>query len=261
MKAQGSDGLSRGNLITGVMAGKKMIDFIPIQLTALERSADLKTWLCSWLPPSVEFLEAKDWFIRGHDIVPGGYSTNCDGMKIPTTKSGTFVWSPPPIIGDVAVEELRKARHKRQQSMHVFIIPRLMQPFWRKQLYKAADLVLSLPPGHLYWPVNMFEPLTIAIIFPFIRHKPWQLRGCTRLMDLGRTLSEVWKEDSRLEGPLLRELSSFHREVSALSRDLACTMLYSVRPGSVSNIESRKRRRSELEEGSSEGEVHGSKKL
>ena len=93
MKAQGSDGLSRGNLTTGVMAGKKMIDFIPIQLTALERSADLKTWLCSWLPPSVEFLEAKDWFIRGHDIVPGGYSTNCDGMKIPTTKSGTFVWA------------------------------------------------------------------------------------------------------------------------------------------------------------------------
>ncbi|GFH49897.1 hypothetical protein CTEN210_06373 [Chaetoceros tenuissimus] len=255
MKAQGSDGLSRGNLTTGVMAGKKMIEFIPIHLTALERSSDLESWLRSWLPGEVEFLEAKDWFIRGHDIVPGGYSTNCDGMKIPTTKPGTFVWSPPPIIGDVAVEELRKARHKRQRSMHVFIIPRLMQPFWRKQLYKAADLVISLPPGHSAWPVNMFEPLTIGFLFPFLRHKPWQLRGCTRLLDLGRTLSEVWKENTGFEGPLLRELSFFHREVSALSRDLACKMLYSVRPGSVSSSESRKRRRSELEEGCPEGEI------
>ena len=145
--------------------------------------------------------------------------------------------------------------------MHIFIIPRLMQPFWRKQLYKAADLIISLPPGHPAWPANMFEPLTIAFLFPFLRHKPWQLRGCTRLLDVGRSLSEVWKEDPGIEGPLLRELSTFHREVSALPRDLACKMLYSVRSRPVPSGESRKRRRSALEEGCPEGEVHGSEEL
>ena len=37
MKEQGSDGLSRGNLNVGVMAGKVMLDFVPIHQTCLER--------------------------------------------------------------------------------------------------------------------------------------------------------------------------------------------------------------------------------
>jgi len=39
MKAQGPDGLSRGNLDVGVMAGTAMLNFVPIHLDAFERSA------------------------------------------------------------------------------------------------------------------------------------------------------------------------------------------------------------------------------
>ena len=36
-----------------------------------------------------------------------------------------------------------------------------MQLYWRKQLYKAADVVITLPPGHPAWPLEMFEPLSL----------------------------------------------------------------------------------------------------
>ena len=38
-----------------------------------------------------------------------------------------------------------------------------MTPLWRKHLFKAADLVVVLPPGHVAWPVEMSEPLTCLI--------------------------------------------------------------------------------------------------
>ena len=64
-----------------------------------------------------EFLEPKQWFDRGHDIQE--FVLNDDGFEIPRYKAGTFVWAPPPAAADVAIQELRKARHKRQQSLHV----------------------------------------------------------------------------------------------------------------------------------------------
>ena len=70
MKVQGSDGLSRGNLNVGVMAGKRMLEFIPIHLTALERSSTLKPWLETFIGNEVEWLLPYEWLNRGHD----GYS-------------------------------------------------------------------------------------------------------------------------------------------------------------------------------------------
>ncbi len=48
MKVQGSDGLSRGNLNVGVMAGKAMMEFVPIHLGAIERYDGKKEWIESW---------------------------------------------------------------------------------------------------------------------------------------------------------------------------------------------------------------------
>jgi len=48
MKAQGSDGLSRGNLNVGVMAGRSMLDFVPTHLNAFERSSTLLLWIKTW---------------------------------------------------------------------------------------------------------------------------------------------------------------------------------------------------------------------
>ena len=56
MIAQGSDGLSIGNISEGVMKGIPMDDFIPLNKSALERSISLKTWLESWADGNLEFL-------------------------------------------------------------------------------------------------------------------------------------------------------------------------------------------------------------
>jgi hypothetical protein len=127
MKDQGSDGLSCGNVNVGVMAGKKMIDFVSIHLDALERSTTLKPWLDSFVDKKTEYLTPKDWFIRGHDIDESKCKFNSDRLKLPCISSGSYIWTPPPCAAEAAIEQLRKARHKRQNSQHLFIVPRLME--------------------------------------------------------------------------------------------------------------------------------------
>ena len=63
--------------------------------------------------------------MEDHDII--GYSRNGDGVNIPLLKSDSFVWSPPVAAADVVVEELRRARNKRQSSFHTFIFPKRMK--------------------------------------------------------------------------------------------------------------------------------------
>jgi hypothetical protein len=44
MQSQGTDGLSRADFNTGVMAGRKMLDYVPICRTGFERSSSLQEW-------------------------------------------------------------------------------------------------------------------------------------------------------------------------------------------------------------------------
>jgi hypothetical protein len=260
MKEQGSDGLSRGNLNVGVMAGKRMIDFVPIHLTAFERSATLEPWLKTFIGESAEILEPRDWFRRGHDLVESSWEINSDGMKLPIVRQGTYIWAPQPCAAETAVEQLRMARHKRQMSKHLFIVPRLMSPTWRKHLHKAADLILTLKPGHKAWPCCMLEPLTLAFVFPFIRHKPWQLRGSVQLLALGRELSRVWSTDAGGEGPLLRELWSYQERLESLPSKLASKLLFSESINFVSHCNPRKRRRGKMEKEEGGKEISKRKK-
>ena len=134
MIAQGADGLSRGNLTEGVMRGDDMLHFIPIHQTALERRPQLKNWLESWVSEDVEFLEPKDWFVRGHGLVEGEFETNIDNMIWPQMRQGKFIWAPAPAAAGVCVQELRQARHTNQEATHLSVVPRLMEPLWRKDL-------------------------------------------------------------------------------------------------------------------------------
>ena len=248
MIAQGSDGLSRGNVSEGVMRGTPMADFIPLNETALERSSTLKEWLQTWTTDELEFLEPRDWFIRGQDIVEGEREINTDGFSWPTYQKGTFVWTPPPAAAEAMLEEVRKARHRRTESTHIILVPRLMAPSWRKHLNKVSDIVLSLPAGHLAWPSDMHEPLTIGIVFPFIRHKPWRLRGTPLLLELERQLRKVWKTQQGTEGPLLRKLWSLPRKLAGLSQKLVWKLLRSAQGVGVPSCTTGKRRRVEMEE-------------
>jgi hypothetical protein len=73
MIAQGTDGVSRGLLTEGVTTGVDMLSFIPLHLSALERSPQLKPWVKSWLGDDTEFLTPEQWFSRGHGINGGSY--------------------------------------------------------------------------------------------------------------------------------------------------------------------------------------------
>ena len=64
MMAQGTDGLSRGDMLTGVFGGKTMLDFVPLHLLAFKRSSDLLPWVQWWYPTGkvLEILDPVDWF-------------------------------------------------------------------------------------------------------------------------------------------------------------------------------------------------------
>jgi hypothetical protein len=118
--------------------------------------------------------------------------------------------------------------------MHLIVVPHLMHPHWRKQLYKASDHVLSLPVGHSAWGTKMFEPLTLAFVFPFLSFRPWQLYGSVQLLELGRELSQVCVcvcggggGDTRREGPILQKLWTFQESVASMSAELAWKVLQS----------------------------------
>lgn len=161
------------------MKGNPITNYIPLHLSALDREPALKEWLLSFITPSVgkskvEFLDYAGWFDRGHDIRGG--KKNLDGVWIPHAVSGTFVWAPPPAAALLAVEQLRQAQLKCEQSTHFFLIPRLMMPEWRRQLFCVLDLFIELLFDDI-WQQNVHhEPLIIAFVFPFLSSQPWQLK-------------------------------------------------------------------------------------
>jgi hypothetical protein len=248
MIKQGTDGLSRGNFTEGSMKGKSVIEYIPFNLTALERSPTLKPWLDSWTGNALEVLTPEGWFTRGHDLIDDDEGRNVEGLWLPSYQSGKYLWSPAPAAAAAAVEELRKSRHKRTCSTHVFIVPRLMSPLWRKHLFKAADLVLVLPQGHPAWPDDMLEPLTIAFCFPYLTHSPWQLKRSKVLLEMGRSVHGVWNSDGSSEGSLLRELWELPSRLENMSEVVARALLQGKPSPEVSHRSAGKRRGSEMEE-------------
>ena len=226
MIVQGTDGLSRGDMLEGVMAGTDMLDFVPINKSAIEVQPELKDWLKSWLPSDqvIDFLTPAQWFTRGHDIV--GYSTNDEGIDVPILKSGIFVWAPPPAVADVAIKELRRARHKRQSSLHVFVCPRLMKPLWFKLAYRAADLMFVVKPVHSFWSQDRYEPLMLFVCFPFLRHQPWQLRSTPPLLEMARLLQQVQESGEPTFRYLLQQLFILTGKLSTMSAGMVRQMLY-----------------------------------
>jgi hypothetical protein len=155
MIKEGTDGVSRGQLREGVTLGKSMLSFIPLNEDPLDRSPKLKALIKSWAGDVSEFLVPEDWFERGHDHQSGSMDTG--GFWSPSVATGTFIWTLPRGAAEAALEELRKACLKWQRSTHLIVCPKLLTPEWLKQLYKACNLVLSIPAGTAdYWPDEMF---------------------------------------------------------------------------------------------------------
>mmetsp|Transcript_24077 Transcript_24077/g.36570 ORF Transcript_24077/g.36570 Transcript_24077/m.36570 type:complete len:345 (-) Transcript_24077:208-1242(-) len=183
MIAQGDDGLSRSDLNAGVLAGKNMLEFLPLHQGALERFPALEKWVRTWCGNDTITLSPEDWFVRGHNIV--GFERDVEDLfDVLVIKAGTFLWSSPPWAALPCLEELRKARIKRHKSLHIVLISKLAKLMWQKMLYKLSDVVLDLPANLPFWSESMHEHLLIGLLFPYIRYDPWCLRGTPKMYQL-----------------------------------------------------------------------------
>jgi hypothetical protein len=225
MIGQGSDGLSRGNLTEGIMLGRSLLSYVPLGESALSREPGLESWIKSWAGNNLEVLDPEGWFERGQGIQ--GYRRDSSGRLSPHYSEGTFLWCPPPAAAQVAAEELRRSRHKREHSCHVFVCPRLMTNLWRKLVLKEADFVFEVPVGASVWRRDMHEPLLIAVCLPFIPHSPWKLSNTPVLLGMARKLRSVWQEPTGDPRVILRELFELQRRVRTLPPKLVRRVLYS----------------------------------
>ena len=97
---------------------------------------------------------------------------------------------------------------------------------WLKQLYTASDVVFELKPGKQYWPTDMYEPLLIGIAFPFIRSKPWQLRGTPKMYDMARQVRSMSADANLDKGDLLRKFCRAMWSLDSLPSDVVSRLLY-----------------------------------
>jgi len=227
MIAQGTDGCSRGFLMEGVMAGQDMFQFVDLGKSAVERHPPLLDWIRSWTSrKDLEPLTPEGWFEEGHGITGG--SLDRQGVWIPNhgPKNEMFLWTPPPVAADAALEELAKARHKRTDTYHVVAIPRLMAPRWRRLFNKVCDFSFVVSPGSTFWPADMFEPLWIGILLPFTHHRPWCFKRAPLLVELGRELRPMLLTREADARNLLWKLLQLPKRVAPLSERMACELLH-----------------------------------
>jgi len=153
MIKQGMDSLSRGDHSQGSMNRELMRSFIPLHLTAFERSQDLLKWMKMVTKGmGVRYLKPLEWFKNYHDF-------------------GNFVWAPPPVAGEVVVEQLAKSRWKQPEGLHLIVLPRLMIGRWQRHLARGSDFVFKLDLAP--WDLSVCcEPLLIFICLPYRSHNP-----------------------------------------------------------------------------------------
>jgi hypothetical protein len=240
MIAQGTDGLSRGILLEGVVRGEDMLSFVNIARTALERHPGLLNYVKSWVDPVLgtsKNLTTKELFQEGHGITGGEEESK--GMWIPRLAADgkAYIQVPPPIIADVALEECAKAIHKKTDAYHIFLIPRLYSPLWMCMFYKLSDIVFKIPPGSRHWPSAMHEPLFVGISLPLLPKNPWSLRGTPLLVELERQLRQVLSSHEEDGGNILRKLLRTPRQVACVLEDVARKMLRMSGPGQVPSEE------------------------
>jgi hypothetical protein len=128
MISQGTDGLSRGDMLTGVTGGAGMLTFIPLALTAVERQPELMEWVDSW------------WGTGNNSwLTPEGWYAG-------SSRIGTYVWCPPPAAADEALEQLCKCHLKRPGGVaNIFIVPRLLTSRWRKRGFRVGTFSFTIP--------------------------------------------------------------------------------------------------------------------
>jgi hypothetical protein len=220
MKATGVDGLSRGDLTEGVLAGVDPFSFLPFNLGADERSKGaVSSWVRSWWRTK----KGEDW--GGLPLEEVTAETMFELKDLKTAR----LWLVAPAVMETALELFCEDRMAHPQWPHVFVIPRLMTHMWRKDLGKDADVLFTIPAGANFWASGQFEPLIVAIVFPLAHVPrytgPWLVKGTDEgaryeraltdgfkgndtgeLHELGGSLQRVWEDAASGSRAVLQQL-------------------------------------------------------
>jgi hypothetical protein len=209
MIAQGTEGLSRGSFLEGVLAGRDMLAFVDVLLPAIRQHPGVIEFVQSWVEPVIgrgRMLKEEEWFVKGHGIIEGRKDAHRIWIPMHAKNRRAYIWSPPPIIADVALEECMKAVHKRMGAFHVFLIPRLYSSLWSRMFHKLSDLVFQLSPGLRHWPDTMHKPLFIGISLLLLTRSPCTLQRTPLLVGMERKLHQVLSLGEADGQDILRQL-------------------------------------------------------
>jgi hypothetical protein len=219
MQGEGADGASRGDFTTGVMAGDRVLDYVPLHKSAMELEPGLKDWLKScWSEElgELKFQEPNDWFKHGY-------------------QGDNFVWSPAPAAAETASEQMARAIHKSPSSCHMFVCPRLMTARWRRRVGKLADFKFELGAGCKVWSQGRHEPLLIFVCLPLSKHRPWKLKGTKLVEGLEGKMRELHKTNFRGRGRILRKLLFRSKWLDSVPEGMVRGMLQRAEHQSLSN--------------------------
>ena len=147
MIKQGTDGLSLGEFASRIMQRNLFFNHLPLNETILFLKPSLRKTVLSFVPKSTSwrFTTTEMWFDNVYkDLV------------------SQWIWTPPPCLAKITVDELCKAKHIMPGTSHLFVCPIVMTQYWRKTLGKIEDLVFTLKAGTCIWNMLMLEPLTVA---------------------------------------------------------------------------------------------------
>lgn len=227
MIAQGTDGISRGNQMEGVMSGSDMLNFIPLNLGAIQRNPNLIFWFRFWLDcPNLTPLSISDWLKKGQGL-SNETLLNTDNMPIPKpSNQGVLLWAPPPAIADIAIEFIRTSIHRRPSNIHVFVCPKIMTYKWRRPLFRSCDFYFYLDvEKDSVWDEDQFESILIGVYLPLLPFAPWTFRRSKLVLELERALSKVQASKARSKGFILRKFLLQTREIPSMSESVVRRML------------------------------------
>ena len=185
-----------------------MLHYLQMHKTVLERSDGLLPWIKTW------------WLTEEklNQLSPEGWYSE-------VFEQGNYLWTPPPAASDAALEQLCRNFHLHHCNFHIVCIPRLMTSRWRKQLLKVCDLYVEMPFDETVWSTSNFEPLILAIVFPFCRHYPWKLKRTKFVREAEGNLQRMWPNNLSMGGNILRDFLKSSRSLETLSGSVVREML------------------------------------
>ena len=227
MIAQGTDGLSRGELQLGALLDQGE-QVVPLHLEPVERVGDiLVEWVRSWMPADVgemPLARPLDWVYNAH--LPG-----------------FWIWSLPPAATIYALEELATARLKRGEEIGaVVLVPSLMKPEWHRRFCRMVDIHFKIPAGSPVWLATMHESLNVGFVLPLHRFQPWSWRSVAFVVALGNALSAVHRSDHISGRSLLSQFWHTWSECQGMPKSVVCPLLRNTNYHSFLSL-SRKRRK------------------